>query len=256
MANPKLLTELTIDSSRDTFGWNASLTADISSANYGSILETLGNLEDQLQAVDVNFYCTISSLGYITIGNSNASWTAWWAGTDSDLQTLLGFAGTESVTGSGPWTLTGSKRHQSAFYSPVLVLWRGTRRRMPRRHEPTTDGSATVYGSTTAHKYRSLLFSPLYEGQVEEDQAATLSDGAGGTLDWTDITFSDFWRDTNAKQFRFYEDGSDGTVADPGTEGTDYWTCIREGQEIEPAPLDGDDLTWWSVEMDVHVIGG
>lgn len=257
MANPKLLGQVTIGSAEQTFGFNrgGAKTADITLDTYDSILEVLAELEDQLQLDHADFSVSVSSLGIVSITNSTTAWTASWGTTDDALETLLGFAGTETVVGSGPYTLTASLRHQAAWYSPVGVAYPGVRRWMARKLRPLDDGDADVYGSTAEHKWKVLRFSTLLESQIEPEKAQVDDDGAGGTVDWTDCTFFDFWKYVNARKFRFYEDGSDGTVVDPGAEGDEFITCIRDDEETEPSQLDPDAWTWFLVDLPVRVVG-
>ena len=254
MANPKLLASITVP----TGGWDfvgddgSAFTATIPAGEYDSILELLGELEGEInaEAGTLTFTAAVSSLGIVTITATNA-WTVTWATTNEDLVAMLGFAGDETVSTA---TLTATYRHHAAWYSPVLHYHAGTPRSMARRLTPTGDGAATVYGASEWHKRRVLRFQPLLESQLDPDHAEVADDGASGTVDWSDVTFLDFWKYVNARKFRVYEDGADGTVADAGDDGVDYYVAIREGEEVEAYPIGGEDLTWWSIEMPVLIM--
>lgn len=252
MPNPKLLQQIDV-SAAITFGFTqgGAQTADVAADTYDTILELLAELEDALQVVDATFTVTCSSLGVISIACTNA-WVASWGTTDDDLEQMMGFAGSESVIGSGPYTLTAAKRHLFGWYSPVGCEWQGSKRTMSRRYQPTDDGDATVYGGTGVRREAELAFDTLLEAQIEPEQAGVADDGAGGSVDWTDRTFYDFWEDTNSKRFRFYHDCADGTVADPGADGDEYWLCVRTDEDNEPSQTDPLGYTYFRVELPIQ----
>jgi hypothetical protein len=251
---PKLLASVTIDTSNQTFafGLGGAQTVDITAATYDTILEVLANLEDALQAVDATFSVTCSSGGIVVISCDN-SWTITWASTDDDLESLLGFEGTESVAGSGPYTLTASNRHLRGFYSPVGGQWPSDRRTIKSREQETDAGGLYQLASSTVHRYRDVTFALLSEKQLVT--GGTDSDGAGGSVKWTSRTLYDFWTYTRDRPFRFYEDATDGTVASPGTEVNTYDTCRRFNDDWAPDMPDPGDYSFFNVTMKLKVTG-
>ena len=255
MTLPKCLAQITIDSTNDVLGYGlgGAQTADIADGTYDSILEVLAELEDKLQAVDATFAVTVSANGFVVI-TCNTAFTASWAATDDALETLLGFAGTESVAGSGPYTLTATLRHRAAFYPPVGGNWPSDKRKKSVREQETDDGDMIQYASSSVHRYREILFSLLTYAQCEN--GGTDSDGAGGSISWTGVTLLDFWEYVAGKKFRFYEDRSNGTVASPGTEGTDYVTCRMLYREPwEPKQPDQCNFALFDVELEWKIVG-
>jgi hypothetical protein len=252
MANPKLLQEITITASEDVFAYSlgGAQTAVLTQGRYDTILEVLAELELQLQVVDASFAVAVTSLGIVSITCDNA-WTEDWTGTDADLAALLGAdTAVDVVAGAGPFVLTMSNRHLYGWYAPVGVEYPGLRRRVTRRFQDTDDGSASSYASSATHRYVDLTFDACLESQIEPEKAEVADDGAGGTVDWTDRTFFDFWVDTAAKHFRFYEDGDYGTVSNV----TGYWKLYRTDEEIEPAQLDPQAYTYFRVVLPCKIV--
>lgn len=259
--NPKLLSEVVIDSTNQTFAFalppGTPQTVDIDAGRYDTILEVLANLKTKLQVVEATFDVQIAlssnKVGHIVISTSSVSWAADWANTDDALETLLGFGGTETVAS---YQLAAAKRHHHGWYSPVGVEYPSVRRRLMRAYQDTDDGDATAISSGSTHKYVDLLFDACLEGQLEPDEAGTMDNGYGHDDDWTDVTFIDFWVDVASKEFRYYPDAADGTVDVPGTRGTHYWKCVRTDEEIELEQLDPDGYTWFAARLPVKRIGG
>jgi hypothetical protein len=255
---PKLLPQVTIDSTCDVFAYSLSgaRTADIPDATYDTILEVCAALEVKLKVVSADFSVTVSSRGFVVISNSSTSWTVTWGSTDVALRDLLGFVGTETVTGAGPYVLTATKRHLRGWYSPVPVEYPGRRRRIARRYQETDDGDVSIIASATTHQYLDLLFDACLEPQLEPGQATTADDGYGSSIDWTSRTFGDFWAYVAALKFRYYEDAENGTVAAPGTEGTHYLECVRTDatDELEFEQVDPNGYTYFSVRLPVKVV--
>jgi hypothetical protein len=267
MANPKLLQSITILTSNQDFAFTlaGAQAVEITLGQYDTIYEVASNFEGKLQAVNANFSVTVSALGIMVISNSPSSWGTNWAGTDDNLEDLFGYAGTESVAGAGPYTLTATKRHGQnsqapPWYSPVGERYPSINRLKPRRVEPTDDGDASTHASGGQVKTIELSFIGVEEPALEPDKAAVSDDGSGGTIDWTGVTFGDWWLDTAEKKWRFYFRKDDqtvgGTVASPGTEGTDYYTCVHSNQELIFDPLDPDGFTYFNVTIPVQITGG
>ena len=255
---PKLLPSIEIDSTCDVLAYvlGGAQTADIPDAVYDTILEVCAALQTKLQAVSATFSVTVSNRGIVVITNTAAAWTINWAGTDTALRDLLGFAGTETVLGAGPYVLTATKRHLFGWYSPVPVEYPGRRRRIARRYQETDSASVSIIASSTTHEYIDFLFDSCLEHQVEPGAATTADDGYGSTTNWSLRTFGDFWEYVAALEFRYYEDADDGTVAAPGTEGTDYLACVRTDatDELEIEQVDPNGYTYFSVRLPVKVV--
>lgn len=261
--NPKLLTQVIIDSDNQTFAFelppSTPQSVNIDTGTYDTLLEVLANLKTKLQVVEATFNVEVllatNKVGTVNIETDSVSWAADWSNTDAALKTLLGFVGTETVSSYG---LSGDKRHRSGWYSPVGVEYPAVRRRKYRAYQDLEDGDAAALSSAATHKFVDLLFDACLEGQLEPDEAGTLDNGYGYDQDWTDVTFADFWEDTADKKFRYYPDASDGIVGTPGTEGTDYWTCVRTdaSEEFEPEQLDSDGYTWFAARLPIKRVGG
>lgn len=260
MSWPKLLQTVEITASNNTLGYTlaGAQTRSIAVATYATILEVLANLDTQLAGT---FAVAVNYRGIVTISNTVA-WVINWGTTDTALQDLLGFAGTEAVVdvgggGAGPFLLTATKRHQYGWYSPVGVEYPGIRRRLPRRVQETDAGGASIISSATVHQYIDLLFDACLEGHLDPIAAAAagaIDDGYGGTIDWEGRDFETWWVDVAAKKFRYYEDASLGTVAAPGTEGTTYLECVWLDQELVFEQVDGGGYTYFSVRLPVKVV--
>lgn len=255
MTLPKLLPSLTVSTSNDTFAFTqgAAHTAVITSGEYGSILEVLADLEDKLEVTDADFSVSISADGFVTISHLDTVWSVTWALTDNALEKMLGFVGTESVTGAGPYVLTATRRPQYAWYSPTGGQWPADRRRIDAREQDTDAGDLCQYASSAEHVYRSVTFSLLSQAQMES--GGSDSDGDSGTVNWTDSTLLDFWRYVKDQTFRFYEDRADGTVASPGTEGVEYVTCRRLRDEWVPMQPDEGDYSFFNVTIAMKIVG-
>ena len=259
MANPKLLSRVTVTASNDRIGFTLGAVPTLvamTTGDYTTILEALANLESALLVEDVTFSVTITSLGIVPISCDNV-WTINWCTTDDGFETLMGFSGSETVTGAGPYVLTATDRagEETSWYSPVGVQYPGKRRLVRRRVDETDDGDAVLTASESTHEYKTLRFSTLLESQIEPDAAQTDADGEGGTTDWTGRTFYDFWVYVADKKFRFYEDGSDGTVASPGTDGTEYDTMVRTDKDSSPWLVDPEGYTYFGVDLPTQITG-
>lgn len=266
MANAKLLQRVDITTANKDFAYTltGSQTAAITVAEYDTIYEVCVDFETQLQVVDATFGVTVSALGIVDIVCDNI-WVVDWAATDNDLESLLGFAGSEAVQlKTGKYHLTGTKRHGQdsqapPWYAPVGEFYHTIRRFKARRVEATDDGDASTHSSAGTVKTLDVRWHGVLESALEPDKATTSDDGSGGTVDWTGVTFGDWWADTAGKKFRFYFRKADGTVggtvAAPGTEGTDYWTCVYEGEDLEFDPLDPDGFTYYAVSLSIQITG-
>ena len=255
MALCKLLPQITITGSNDLFAFTRSgaKTAEIDEATYDTILEVCANLQTKLVADSAAFSVSVSSGGIVSISNATTSWAVNWAGTDSGFQTLMGFTGSESVTGAGPYVLTATNRHLYGFYSPVGVQYPADRRRVESRIQETDAGGLTQLASTATHRYRAFQSGLLSEAQL--DAGGTDSDGAGGSVSWTSRTLFDFWSHVRDKHFRFYPDRATGTVASPGTEGTTFWTCRRTDTDWAPSQRDPGDWSFFDVTIPCKITG-
>lgn len=255
MALPKLLAEITIDSTCDVFGYTlgGAQTAPMDADDYDTILEVGIELADKLTDDHADFSVAVSSNGIVTISNSSTAWTVNWGTTDAGLATLLGFGGTETVAGSGPYVLTATKRHRYGWYAPVGPRYGFDPRRIPRRAPELEDGDVDLYASDVTHRYRELSFSYLSEEQLT--LGGTDSDGKGSSVNWDSVTFRDFWEYIRDRPFRFYDDCADGTVANVGVEGTDYVTLKRLDEELEARQNDRNSWAYWRVTMPTKVVG-
>jgi len=173
-----------------------------------------------------------------------------WAGTSDGLSSTLGFDESETPANG---TVTGSKRHLYGWYSPVGADYDLDVRRIPRRQEDTEAGGLVQYASSQEHRYRELRLGLLSPAQLEE--GGTDDDGYGGTVDWTSRTLYDLWQYVRDRPFRFYADRTHGTVASPGSEGTEYVTCRRTDDEWRPGRRDPDDWAYWDITIPLKVTG-
>jgi len=256
MPNPKLLSQVVIDSTRQTFAVTvdgADLTVDLTAATYATMIEVCIELQGQLRGITPNFSVAISSAGIVTVTNATNTWSVRWGATDSELATLLGFRRTEAVAAG---VLTSTKRHSAAWYSPVGVQFDPDRRRKTTRRQDIDDGDMSAYSSDAIHRERELLFECLTEAQVE---GGATEDG----IDWRDRSLADFWEYTMAKPFRIYVDPTDGTVADPGVEAGnysrpmagEYVTCRISDDRLRPRLRDPGDYSLIDCRMAVKVTG-
>lgn len=254
MAAPKLLATITVP----TGGWDfagddgAAFTATLPAGDYDSILELGDALETAINAAAVNetFTVAVSSGGIVTI-TATGAWTVTWASTDDDLSALLGYAESESVDGS--YILTATDRHLYAWYSPIGADYDLDDAWLPSREQETEAGGLIQYASSQEHTYRELRLALL--GPECLSEGGTASDGHGASVDWTSRTLKDFWSYIATRPFRFYGDRADGTVASPGTEGTEYVTCRRMGDRWKPSRVDPDDWAYWRITIPLKVTG-
>lgn len=255
---PKLLQSVEVIASNNTLGYTlaGAQTRSITVAEYDTMIEVLTNLDTQLAGT---FTVTVNYRGIVVIKNT-VSWTINWGTTDTGLRDLLGYAGSESVVdegggGAGPFSLTATKRHLKGWYSPVPVEYPGIKRRLPRRVQRTEAGGASIITSSTTHKDIDLLFDACLETQLDPLRETTADDGYGGTIDWTDRTYTDWWEDVAARKFRYYEDASEGAVGSPGSEGNEFLTCVRLDEELAFDQVDSGGYTYFSVRLPVAVVG-
>jgi hypothetical protein len=213
----KFLWPVTVSASGNTFGYNypGALTASIDAATYGTILEVLANLDSKLHA---DFTVSLNEYGKVTISCSSV-WTVNWTTTENPLETLLGFDGTEAVDAN--YVLTANNQHTNGYYPGCLsfgyTLYKGSgisgdtlwlpEWTMVRTISGT--GAACIVGPTTSQYKCTLNFNPILRTEVED----------------TSIGLYGFWNNCIASKFRFYLDRADGTVASPGTRGTEYESC-------------------------------
>lgn len=257
MTLPKMLAPVVIDSSNQTFGFDlgGAQTVDITAGTYDSILEVCAELETQLQTVSATFAVLVSSAGIVTI-NCDAAWTESWGTTDDALEALLGYdSSADYVAGSTPYALEASDRHDAAFYPPHNASWPADRRKRYAREQDTDDGGMVQYVSSSEHRWRRLMFSLLTYAQIEA--GGSDGDGAGGSVDWTDRTLYDFWTycADGGHMFRFYEDRADGTVAAPGTEGTDYVAMrFLFKRDWEPTQIDVGNFALFDIELETKIV--
>lgn len=225
---------------------------DVTAGDYDSILEVCAELETQLQTLDATFAVTCSDEGVVAISCDN-DWDVDWSNTDDAFETMLGFAGTETVSGSGPYVLTASRRHPTSFFSPLGIDYDIDPVWLPSRVQRPEDGTAIQYASSQAHTERELRFGLL--GLEATKEGGTADDGYGSTINWTGRTLYDFWLHVADRPFRFYPDRSDGTVASPGTEGTEFVTCRRLGDRFLPVRVDPASWAFWDVAIKCVVTG-
>lgn len=197
-------------------------TATVSAASFDTILEFLDELEDQLKLVNAGFSVTCSSIGTVAI-TGPAGWTWTTVATDDALSTLLGLDESADVVTAD--VLTGSSQHQRGWYPGTITRGRATTKGVgiaaDRRWAPLHEGSQlfTMRGDpsscfpATGLKRRELTIRPLtYAECIDEDVGVTA-----------------FIDEAIASTFRWYPDREDGTVADPGTQDTDYYECSFVG---------------------------
>jgi len=246
-----MLTSIVIPTGGLTFGWGyaGARTAVIPAGTYGSILEVLIALDAAMTA-QMAAWTMAATNGFVSI-TFTAAWTAAWGTTDDALETLLGFAGTETVDGAK--TLTATKRHQSGWYAQCGAAHPPVRRTKVRRTQDLDDGTMTAYASEGVHQRVPVTFGLLTPEALDEGGSA--SDGAGGSVDWTDVTLYDWWQDAASKPFRYYPDGADGTVADPGAEGDEYTTRMLDSDEFAPDQVDPMVETWNAITLPMKIIG-
>jgi hypothetical protein len=245
MATPKLLAQIVIPAGGYTFGYarSGAKTVVLAAGTYASILEVGAEFETKLQADSAGFSVACSSTGFISVTHSSADWT-WTAATTTDaLETLVGLAGTESVTSR---VLTGTLQHRYGWYSPVGCDYPLDKYEIGVVETETDAGGLTQYASSTEHRYRELRFALVSPEAMAEG-------GTEGGKFWTNVTLLDLWKYVRDKPFRFYADCGDGTVASPGTEGTEYVTLRRMGRRFEPEQVDPDDWAYWETTLECKV---
>ena len=252
MSYPKLLQEIvTAEDLFFAFNFSGPQNVTVPAGTYSSILELCACLEVQLQAVLDTFSVVVSTHGIVTI-SAKSDWTVTWAGTDDELSNLLGFRKIEIVA---DMALVGSRRHRYGWYAPGGVAYPGRQRRIARFYRPTDSGGASVFAGSGTQTTITFFFDALLEAQVEPVAAGVADDGYGSSVDWTGVTYFDWWIDTAGKKWRYYEDADDGTVAAPGTEGTEYHTCVRTDDEAMPEQLDPDSYTYFRVSLPAQIVG-
>ena len=117
----KFLAPVTVPAGGWVFGWNEAApggaeTVTVAAGSYATILHLVKDLSDELTAFDATYGATVSSVGVVTITLESGA-TTDWASTDDDLEVALGFAGSESVSGT---TLTASKKHRYGWYPGTI----------------------------------------------------------------------------------------------------------------------------------------
>ena len=217
---PKFLSGITINDDNNTLvgsDTGGAFTATIPSADYDTILELLDELDDQMSNEGNGTYtAAVSSIGIITI-SCDEEWDITWANTDDDLSTLLGFDETEEVDGSD--VLTATLQHQKGWYPGLLSFAYATNKgsgiTADKRWELEWEGNRLFAGTGAI----SALYpnSPLYQRDI------TVSPLHKDEIDNTTIGVTAFINNCIAITFRWYPDRTDGVVATPGTQNTDYW---------------------------------
>jgi len=222
----KYLWSVTVDTSNNNFGFDpggGDDTVNITMADYGTILEVCGELEDQLIAYNAEDWVVgVSSVGIVTITNNDSDWDSHWGSTDDGLEALLGFDGTEEVqTVGSSYVLTATNQHQHGYY-PGCLSWGystsgGAGNTNPRLWKPNWpmvrnvagNNAQRTVGPATARETMMLSYGKIHNDEYDD----------------TDIGLRGFWDACIASTFRFYPDREDGTVATPGTQNTDYYLC-------------------------------
>jgi hypothetical protein len=230
----KYLWPITIDTTNNDFGLNDGGGPDvvaITSGTYDTILEVCQDLEDEL--VDLNaedWEVEVSALGIVTITNNTSDWDVDWANTDDALEAMLGFDGTETVTGAGPYVLTGSSQHLYGYY-PGCISWGYTatggvgtvtpriwRSIWPMVRNVAGNNAQRIVGPANARETMNVGYGIIHRDEYEH---------ALGLKAFGDAVI--------ATSFRFYPDRADGTVAAKGTQNTEYWkVTLNRSLTIRP----------------------
>lgn len=252
MALPKLLPTITIPS-RWTVAWErgaGTKTATLTAGTYDSILEVLAMLDTVMTAVDGAWTMAVSANGIVSITEAGGAWSFVWASMTDALEQLLGLAGTETHTAG---VITATYRHLYGWYAPVG--WQGPEdvREIRAREQETDAGGMSQIASTVTHRYREATFGLLTRPQLSE--GGSDSDGKGGTVTWTSRTLFYFWQYTRDRPFRWYDDCASGTVASPGSEGTEFVTCRRMGTRFEPIQREAGDFSYFDFTLRMKVTG-
>jgi hypothetical protein len=196
--------------------------ASVAADDFDTILELAAELEAQLQVLSGTFAVTCSEIGTITV-TGPAGWTWVTATTDDDFSALLGLDESTDVVVSN--VLTASNQHLRGWYPGTITRGRAVAKGIgivsDGRWKPVHEGSRlfTMSGEqsacfpATGLKRRALTIRPLsHEECTDEDRGVTA-----------------FIDQCIASTFRWYPDRALGTVADPGTQDTDFWKCTFVG---------------------------
>lgn len=247
MTTPKLLAQITVGSGVQIVASDSGglVTCAITATTHGSVLEVLDDVATQLTAgLSGTFTAACSAAGIVTL-TSDAAWNIIWSTTTDSLSTMLGYAETESVSAQ---VLTATLQHRYGFYPHVGARYPIDPRSYALKSQDTAAGGVSNNKGTAQHRYRDIEFQLLSPESVSEG-------GVEGGTTWTNVTLRDFWEYALVLPWRFYADSSDGTVADPGAEGTEYDTLRFYKMPRFEARNDADPDSWayWTVTLTTKV---
>ena len=251
---PKLIWQITIDSTNQTFGWDetgiGAKTADITAGSYATILELLAELKTQMDAAGgITFTLTVSATGQVTI-TGDAAWTWTAATTDDGLEAILGLDGTESVASN---ILTPTDAHTHGWYPGVTSFGSasGASPSSDTDWTPEWPAAEAVAGSGALRRIapsRARWVRTVGWDLLTDDECLDVDRGVQALARaWT-------------VPIRWYPDRDIGTVASPGTqadpqddpddENADYWLVWL----VEPPgwQLHAQSGAYRSVELVLH----
>jgi len=214
----KFLAPITVPTGGWVFGFNeaapgGAATATVDAGTYATMLHLVFNLQTKLKVVNAAYAASVSSVGLVVV-TLEAGATADWATTDDDLETVLGFDGSEAVSGS---TLTATNKHQYGWYPGTIsygvangagvVADSGWVVEDQTIRTYAGDGSARLIAPARRLYTRSLRYGPIKRAEALESRhrgpSALMDVWATGSVWWY------FDRDDGVV-------GTYGTQVDPG----------------------------------------
>jgi len=214
----KFLPSIDIPTGGYTLAWTGSgATTEITvpAGAYDTIIDLCEAIEDELQALGagppshIGDLCSVTSVGRVVllIGGITAE---DWSNTDDELEELLGFDGTEDVSGG---LLTGNEQHQHGWYPGVLG-----------RGESDGEGLSSDTGWHVADKAGVILAGNGAAAIIAPTRRAYRRRIRFSSVKLDEVfdrykgpkAFEDLWA---TRVIAWYLDRDDGVVGTPGTQG-------------------------------------
>lgn len=121
----KILAPVTVPAAGWGWSWgdsgDATRYATLPAGTYSSVLSMASRLASAMSAVVSGSSITVSQVGIAAVVAKNMT-AVHWVSCAADLKSMLGYAGTESITGSGTAaaTVTATSSHRRGWYPGVI----------------------------------------------------------------------------------------------------------------------------------------